>query len=102
MDDSSVQEMTNVTNNNEEIDPLDAYMLEIDEQVQKLDKKEQEEAERLRKENVLMKNSKVEEQISTPTSASTIASSVLVDDEDDEEETIGKVGNFSTVEELIA
>ncbi len=103
MDDSSVQETANVTNNNEEIDPLDAYMLEIDEQVQKLDKKEHEEAERLRKESMIIKNSKVEEKkVSIPTSATKVASSVLVDDEEDEEETIGKAGNFSTVEELIA
>lgn len=95
MDDSPVQETQNVSNNNndtEEIDPLDAYMLEIDEQVQKLDEKD-----KLKEAEELAARKRVESLKEAETAA--------VNDEnedDEEEETIGKAGNFSTVEELIA
>lgn len=95
MDDSPVQETQNVSNNNndtEEIDPLDAYMLEIDEQVQKLDEKD-----KLKEAEELAARKRVE--------SLKEAESAAVNDEnedEEEEETIGKAGNFSTVEELIA
>ena len=94
MDDSPVQETQNVSNNNdtEEIDPLDAYMLEIDEQVQKLDEKD-----KLKEAEELAARKRVE--------SLKEAESATVNDEnedEEEEETIGKAGNFSTVEELIA
>lgn len=90
MDDSPVQEPQNALNNNiegVEIDPLDAYMLEIDQQVQKLDEKD-----KLKEEEKQVKAS-----LDSP-------KTVIEGDEEgeDEEETIGKAGNFSTVEELIA
>ena len=98
MDDSPVQETKNVSNFNdiEEIDPLDAYMLEIDEQVHKLDERDKlkvAEEETARKIHEAEKEKEKEKE----------AGDKEIDDEDDdEEETIGKVGNFSTVEELIA
>lgn len=90
MDDSPVQEHQNASNNNiesDEIDPLDAYMLEIDQQVQRLDEKD-----KLKEEEKLVKAS-----LDSP-------KTIIEGDEEgeDEEETIGKAGNFSTVEELIA
>ena len=97
MDDSPVQETKNVSiqNDTEEIDPLDAYMLEIDEQVQQLDENDKlKEAEglaaRKRAESVRENEAKDNE------------AEAEEDDGDEEEETIGKAGNFSTVEELIA
>ena len=89
MDDSPVQETRNVSNNNleeKEIDPLDAYMLEIDQQVQKLDEKDKLKVE--------------EEQVKVKVDSS--KPEIEGEDDEDEEETIGKAGNFSTVEELIA
>lgn len=98
MDDSPVQETNNVTINNtndNEIDPLDAYMLEIDEQVQQLDKKDQEEAEKLRNEKLAQEATALSEEANYP--------SILGDEnEEEDEEVVGKAGNFSTVEELIA
>lgn len=98
MDDSPVQETNNVTINNtndNEIDPLDAYMLEIDEQVQQLDKKDQEEAEKLRNEKLAQEATALSEEANSP--------SILGDEnEEEDEEVVGKAGNFSTVEELIA
>lgn len=90
MDDYPVQEHQNASNNNiegDEIDPLDAYMLEIDQQVQRLDEKD-----KLKEEEKLVKAS-----LDSP-------KTIIEGDEEgeDEEETIGKAGNFSTVEELIA
>jgi hypothetical protein len=85
MDDSLVLETPNILNNNlegDEIDPLDAYMLEIDQQVQKLD-----ESDKLKVEEEQVKMS---------------SDSPKADVEAEEDETIGKAGNFSTVEELIA
>lgn len=90
MDDSPVLETPNILNNNlegDEIDPLDAYMLEIDQQVQKLD-----ESDKLKVEEEQFKMS-----LDSP------KADVEAEEEDGEEdETIGKAGNFSTVEELIA
>jgi negative regulator of genetic competence, sporulation and motility len=90
MDDSLVLETPNILNNNlegDEIDPLDAYMLEIDQQVQKLD-----ESDKLKVEEEQVKMS-----LDSP------KADVEAEEEDGEEdETIGKAGNFSTVEELIA
>lgn len=91
MDDSPVQETQNSSNNNleeKEIDPLDAYMLEIDQQVQKLDEKDKLKVE--------------EEQVKVKVSLDSSKPEIEGEEEDDEEETIGKAGNFSTVEELIA
>lgn len=95
MDDSPVQETIKVSNNNlddKEIDPLDAYMFEIDQQVQSLDEKDKLKIE--------------EEQVKVKVEVKVILDStkpeIEGEDEDDEEETIGKAGNFSTVEELIA
>jgi len=91
MDDSPVQETRNVSNNNleeKEIDPLDAYMLEIDQQVQKLDQKDKLKVE--------------EEQVKVKVGLDSSKPEIDGEDDDDEEETIGKAGNFSTVEELIA
>ena len=89
MDDSPVQETEKISNNNleeKEIDPLDAYMLEIDQQVQKLDEKDKLKVE--------------EEQVKVKVDSS--KPEIEGEDDEDEEETIGKAGNFSTVEELIA
>lgn len=98
MDDSPVQETDNISNKNnlEDIDPLDAYMLEIDEQVQKLDEKDKlKEAEELAASRLKAKTDKEKESIE--------ANDLEEDEnEEEEEETIGKAGNFSTVEELIA
>lgn len=96
MDDSPVQETKNVSNaiDTEEIDPLDAYMLEIDEQVTKLDENDKlKEAE----EKVTRRKAAAE------TEKELVVKAVEKDEEDDEEdETIGKAGHFATVEELIA
>lgn len=92
MDDSPVQETKIVSkqNDTEEIDPLDAYMLEIDEQVTKLDEKD--------------KLKEVEEQAARKMVAKETEPKAIEndDEEDEEDETIGKAGNFATVEELIA
>lgn len=88
MDDSPVQEPQIVSNNNIEndgIDPLDAYMLEIDQQVQKLDEKD-----KLKEE---------EKQVNKSLDSPKI---VIEGEEEEEDETIGKAVKFSTVEELIA
>lgn len=97
MDDSPVQETKNVSNpiDTEEIDPLDAYMLEIDEQVTKLDERDklkeaEEQATRRKAEAQAEKEAESEPKI------------IENDEEDDDDETIGKAGNFATVEELIA
>ncbi len=94
MDDTPVQETQNVSNNKfegDEIDPLDAYMLEIDEQVQKLDEKDKRKVEEEAKKTF-------EDALDSPKPEIR----EIEGDEDDEEETIGKAGNFATVEELIA
>lgn len=91
MDDSPAQEPVNAYSNNsnvpaaedDEIDPLDAYMLEIDKQVKALDSKD---VEML---------TKAEED-------------AKAEDEEEEEEAAEdedaklKAGNFTSVEELIA
>ncbi len=88
MDDSPVQEaVLNVPAvDGDEIDPLDAYMLEIDEQVKALDSKPSSDVQMM---------SKAEEE-------------AKAGDEEDEEEAAEdedaklKAGNFTSVEELIA
>jgi hypothetical protein len=93
MDDTPVQETQNVSNNKfegEEIDPLDAYMLEIDEQVQKLDEKDKRKVEEEAKKTF-------EDALDSPKTEIR-----EIEEDDEEEETIGKAGNFATVEELIA
>lgn len=93
MDDSPVQETKNVSmSNSDEIDPLDAYMLEIDNQVQKLD-----ENDKLKE----FQNEPLKQKLSLGNNASEESIKVELEDEE-EEEIIGKAGNFSTVEELIA
>lgn len=91
MEDSPESETKNVSMSveDDEIDPLDAYMLEIDQQVQTLDEKD-----KLKSQTAAMKLQDTVSPMSTH-------DSVDVDEEDDEE-TIGKAGNFATVEELIA
>lgn len=94
MDDTPVQETQNVSNNKfegEEIDPLDAYMLEIDEQVQKLDEKDKRKVEEEAKKTF-------EDALDSPKTEIRETE----EGEEDDEETIGKAGNFATVEELIA
>ena len=86
MEDSLELEQKNdvsMSNLNDEIDPLDAYMLEIDQQVQTLDEKD-----------------KIKKQEDTPVTISDNKNNS--DEDEEEEETIGKAGNFATVEELIA
>lgn len=80
--------------NEDEIDPLDAYMQEIDQQVQILDEKD-----KLKAQEIRMEASKSIESVKTTSTTTTIAES---EEDEDEEETIGKAGNFATVEELIA
>lgn len=95
MDDSPVQEIQNNIIDNEEIDPLDAYMLEIDKQVHKLD-----ERDKLKEQEVAADNEK--EYAILDGKNSNLIHDDSIENEDDDEETIGKAGNFSTVEELIA
>lgn len=97
MDDSPELERKNIDSKSvkeDEIDPLDAYMLEIDQQVQTLD------------ENDKIKENEVKQQVQdvlldTATNLNNDNIDNLEADEEDEE-TIGKAGNFATVEELIA
>lgn len=108
MDDTSVQETLNVSKNNnleEGIDPLDAYMLEIDQQVKKLDENDQlrqKASETLADEmkQKLLENN--ENNLNENKKISNSDSDHSEDENYEDEESIGKSGNFSTVEELIA
>ena len=73
-------------------------MLEIDELVQQLDEKDKlrEKTETVKHQDLISSQNK-EMVLDAEISAENVAA-----DDEDEEETIGKAGNFSTVEELIA
>ena len=98
----------NVSKNNnleEEIDPLDAYMLEIDQQVKKLDENDQLRRTASEIITVEVKQKSLENNENNLNENKTISNSDSdhsEDENDKDEESSGKSGNFSTVEELIA
>lgn len=85
--------------NDDEIDPLDAYMQEIDQQVQMLDEKDKLKARETQAEAAKIQQNSME---SVKTDSTAAAASIIESEEEGDDETIGKAGNFATVEELIA
>ncbi len=104
MDDSPVSESKEATLPADEVDPLDAYMLEIDEQVHELDERDKLLQNAMK--NSVIDSKKDKNNIKSPNSSNERVNEVNNEEDEgedsDEDNTVGKAGKFATVEELIA
>lgn len=104
MDDSPVSESKEATLPADEVDPLDAYMLEIDEQVHELDERDKLLQNTMK--NSVIDSKKDKNNIKLPNLSNERLNEVNNEEDEgedsDEDDTVGKAGKFATVEELIA